>query len=85
MPVVGVQLMDPVKAGPCRHVDLTADDGLHALGLTGLVEVHTAVHHPVVRDGHRRLAQLLDPPHQLFNPAGAVQQGELRMHMEMNK
>ena len=85
MAVIGIQLVDPVKAGPGRHIDLTADDGLDPLLPAGSVEVHAAVHDAVVRDRHCRLAQFLDPPHQIPDAAGAVQQGKLRMHVEMDK
>ena len=75
-----VGLLEP-GAAPGGHIHLAANDGLDALGLTGPVEVDDAVHHPVVGDGHRRLAQLLHPLDQLFDAARPVQQGELGMQM----
>ena len=81
----GVVLVYLVGELPGGHVDLAADDGLDPLRLAGLVEVHHAVHHPVVGDGHGRLAQLLHPLYQQGNAAGPVQQGELGMHMQMDK
>ena len=80
---LGIELVGLLKPGaaPGGHIHLAADDGLDALGLTGPVEVDDAVHHSVVGDGHRRLAQLLHPLDQLFDAARPVQQGELRMQM----
>ncbi len=80
---LGVELVDLLEAGaaPGGHIDLTADDGLDPRRLTGLVEVHHPVHDPVVGDGHRLLAQLLHPVHQLFDAAGPVQQGKFGMQM----
>ena len=67
-----VQLVRLVEAGPGGHIDLAADDGLDALRLTGLVEVHRPVHDPVVGDGHGVLSQLLDPLDQGGDTAAAV-------------
>ena len=81
--VVGVELMDLLKPGAPRgaDVDLAADDGLDPRRLAGPVEVDHPVHAAVVGDGHRLLAQVLHPLHQLFDPAGAVQQRKFRVQM----
>ena len=80
---LGVVLVDLLEAGTASggHIHLTADNGLDPGGLTGLVKIDDTVHDPVVGDGHRLLAQLLDPVHQLFDAAGPVQQGKFRMEM----
>ena len=77
--------MDPVGHSPGRHIDLTADDGLHPGGLGSLVKINDAVHDAVVRNGHRLLPQLLHPVHEAANAAGPVQEAVLRVHMQMDK
>ena len=79
----GVELVDLLEPGPAPwgHIDLTADDGLDARLLAGLVEIHHPVHDPVVCDSHRVLSDLPDPLHQLLDAAGAIQKGEFRMQM----
>ena len=83
----GVKLVDLLKAGaaPGGHIDLAADDGLDALRLAGPVKVDDAVHNTVVRDGTGGLAHRLHHPRQLLDHAEAVQQAELRMHMQMGE
>ena len=80
-----VQTVNPVLHPAAGHIHLAADDRLDPGGLSGLVEINTAVHNAVVGDGHRRLAQLLHPLHQTVNPAGAVQEAVFRMHVQMYK
>ena len=81
----GVHPVDPVGAAAGGHVHLAADDGLDPLRLTGLVEVHHAVHGPVVGDGHSGLPQLLHPLHQQGDAAGPVQQGVFGVYVQMDK
>ena len=78
---MGVKLMDLLEPGPPPggHVDLAADNRLDPRRLAGPVEVDHPVHAAVVGDGHRLLAHLLYPLHQLLDAAGAVQQGKFRM------
>ena len=85
VPVLAVQLPHLVRPVPRGNVDLTANDGVDVLGHAGFIEIHTAVHDPVVGNGHRRLSQLLHPFHQALDAAGAVQQGIFRMQMQMYK
>ena len=85
MPRLIVDAVFPVLHAPRGHIDLAADDGLHPRGLGGLVEGDRAVHDPVVRDGHRFLAQLLDALHQSFDAAGAVQQAVFTVYMQVNE
>ena len=79
VPRLIVQLVHLVKPGAGRHVQLAADDGLDPRLFGGLVEIHAAVHDAVVGDGHRGLAQLLDPLHQRTQAAGAIQQAVFGM------
>ena len=72
-------------AGTGRHIDLTADNGVNPPLLGGFIEVNDPIHGPVVGDGHRLLAQLFHPIHELLNAAGAVQQAVFRMQMKMGK
>ena len=80
-----IHAVDAVMPAPGRHIDLAADDRLHARSLGGLVEVDDAIHDAVIRDRDRILAQLPDPLHHVLDAAGTVQQAELRMDMEMYK
>ena len=70
-----------LKPGPGCHVDLTADNGLDPLRLTGLVKVHGSIHDAVVGDGDRILPQLFHPLYQPGDAAAAVQEAELSMDM----
>ena len=81
----GVQLIGFVQPGAPGHIHLAADDRVDALGLAGPVKVDGAVHNAVVRDGHRRLAQLLHQLRQVPDAAGAVQQAVLRVDVQMGK
>ena len=85
--VVGlvVLVVVPVEPGPGGDIDLAADDGLDPGGLGGLVEVHRAVHDPVVGDGHGGLAQVLHPLHQVGDAAGPVQEAVFRVYVEVDK
>ena len=87
MAALGVELMDLVgqAAALCRDVDLAADDGLNPLRLAGPVEIHRAVHDPVVRDGTGGLPHFFYDFRQVPDTARAVQKAVLRMNMQMNK
>ena len=72
------------------NVGLAPQDGLHALGAAVLVELHNAVHDPVIGHGHRLVARLLLAPArhlfgQVLGADGAVQQAVLRVDVQMNK
>ena len=85
MGIVPVQGMLLLPQGARRHIDLTADNGLDAGRLAGLIEGHRAVHHAVVRHGeggHPQLPGALSHP---VDAAGAVEQGIFGMDMEMDK
>jgi len=87
MPGLGVVLVDLLEAGapPGGHVDLAADDGLDPRRLAGPVEVHRAVHDPVVRDGYGGLAQLPDPLCQTVDAAEAVQEAVFGVDVKVNE
>ena len=83
--IVAIDLVHLIKAGAGGHIDLTADDRLDACLFCGLIELDTAVHDAVVRDGDGALAALLDAVHQLVDAAGTVQQAVFGMDVEMNE
>ena len=85
VPGLRVQLIGFVQPGPPGHIHLAPDDRVDALGLAGPIEVDGAVHNAMVRDGHRRLAQLLHQLRQVPDAAGAVQQTVLRVDVQMGK
>ena len=85
MGVFTVNAVHLVKAGARRDVDLTADNRMDARRLCRLVEVDHPVHDAVIRDGNRRLANLLDTLHQPLDPTGAVEQTVFGMQMQMDK
>ena len=85
MPGLVVDAVLPVLHPPGSYVDLAADDGLYSRLQGGLVEGHRPVHDPVVRDGHGLLPQLLHPPDQRGDAAGAVQEAEFTVNVQMYK
>ena len=85
VPGLRVQLIGFVQPGPPGHIHLAPDDRVDALGLAGPVKVDGAVHNAMVRDGHRRLAQLLHQLRQVPDAAGTVQQTVLRVDVQMGK
>ena len=85
---VGVFAVRPVllvRARPGRHVDLAADDGLHARRLAGFIEGHRAVHDAVVRDGKGGLPQCRGALRHGVHAAGAVQEGIFAVVVQMDK
>ena len=82
---VVVQPVDPVLHAPAGHIHLAADNGLDARRLGGFIKIDTAVHDPVVRNGHTVLAQFLHPVHQAADAAGPVQQAVFRMDVQIDK
>ena len=87
MAALAVEFVDLIEPGAALrgHIDLAADDGLHALRLASPIEVDDAVHNTVVRDGTGGLAHRLHHPRQLLDLAEAVQQAELSMHVQMGE
>ena len=83
---VRVALLDAGAAVPVGgDVELEADDRLDALVLGGAVELDGAAQRAVVGERHRRHAQLLGPRDQLLDPARAVEQRVLAVHVEMDE
>ena len=77
--------LGPLETAPPGHIDLAAQDGLDPLGHTFFIEIHSAIHDAVVRDGQRRLPHVLHMGHQLLDAASAVEETVLCMHMQMDK
>ena len=67
------------------HVELAAQDRLHALFLGRIEKVHRAVDVPVVRHGHGLLPQRRHAIRQLIDVAGAVQQRVFGMQMQVGE
>ena len=83
---VRVALLDAGAAVAVRgDVELEPDDGLDPLVLGGAVELDRAAERAVIGERHRRHAQLLGPLDQLADPAGAVEQRVLAVHVEMDE
>ena len=82
---LGVGLALLVGHRPAGDIGLHADDRLDALVLRGLVEGNRAVQGAVVRDGHRIHALLRRRVDQLRDPAEAVEQAELGVHVEVGE
>ena len=67
------------------HVELAAQDRLHALRFGRIKKVHSSVDISVVRHGDGLLPQSRYAIHQLVDIAGAVQQRVLRMQMQVSE
>ena len=80
---VGAALL--AEAGAGRHVDLTAQDGLDPGRSALLVEGDGAVHDAVVGERQRRHLELGGAGHQGLDPAGAVEQRELGVVVEVDE
>ena len=89
--VVGRQQRQVVALGPARaarrvvvdEVDLTADDRLDAVLGAGLVKLDGAVHHAVIGQSERRLAELRGALRQRLDLARAVEQRVLGVDVQM--
>ncbi len=57
------------------YIDLTADDGVNAFRVGGVIELDRTEQVAVIGHGHGRHPLLLDNRHQLGNLAGPVEQG----------
>jgi hypothetical protein len=86
VPVVLVVLAgSPVEPGTRRHVRLDAEDGFHPSVASGLVEVQGPEHGPVVGGRQRRHPERRHLLEQLADARCPVEQGELRMGVEVNE
>ena len=82
---LGVGLALLVGHRPAGDIRLHADDRLDALGPGRLVERDRTIQRAVVRDGHRIHALLRRRIDQLRDPAEAVEQAELGVHVEVGE
>src|SRR4051794_11615350 len=74
-----------LAAMPGGHVRFHADNGLDSFLLALVIELDGPVHTAVVGDGDRIHAEIFRPLHQLIDAAGAVQQGVMRVDVQVNK
>jgi hypothetical protein len=81
--VVALGLARPAGGVIVDQIDLTADDRLDAVLCACLVELDGAVHHAVVGQAERRLAELGGPRRQGVDLARAVQQRVLGVHVQV--
>ncbi len=82
---LGVGLALAVAHGAAGDVGLHADDRLDPLGPGGLVEGDCAVEGPVVGQGEGVEAQPLGLVDEVADATEAVEEGELRVDMEVRK
>ncbi len=68
-----------------RHVRFHADDRLDPLLFAFVVKIDHAEHAAVIGDRDRVHPQLFGPRHELIHPAGAVEQGVMRVNVQMYK
>ncbi len=87
MAAFGVQVMDPVKAGPVLggYIDLTADDWFDSFRFARPVEVDSSVHDAVVGDCHCGLAQLFYSLGEAAYFAEAIKKAVFCMDVEVDK
>ena len=82
--VVALGLAPPAGDGVVvDEVDLAADDRLDAVLRAGLVELDGAVHHAVVGQAERRLAELRGALRERLDLARAVEQRVLGVHVQV--
>ena len=82
---LGVEFMLLIKARARGNIDLAADDGLDALGLTGAVKIDRTVHHAMVGDGAGGLPHRLDELWKVADAARTVKQTVFGMDMQMSE
>ena len=75
----------PVGMRSRRHIDLAADDRLHALLLRFLEKFDRAVKHPVIGHGERGHSVLPRLFHRFSNPHRAIERRILGVQVEMNE
>ena len=66
-------------------VELASQDGLDAFCLGSLKKMHGAVDVAVVGDGHGLLSDAVDVGYQLFDIAGAIEEGVVGMQVQVGK
>ncbi len=85
MRICGIDSVLPVRPPPGGHVNLAADNRLNPRGAGGFIKTDGPVHRPMIGDGHGGLAHGLYAVGHFPDPAGAVQQTEFAMNMQMDK
>ena len=68
-----------------RDIDFASDNGVDALSLGGVIELHGAEKVPVIGHGHRRHFLLFDQLHELIDLACAVEQRIVGVAMQVDK
>ena len=84
----GVGAVGPVRGATVqigRDIGLDPENGLEVGLLGGLVELGRGVQVAVVRDRNRIHPQLLAPADQPVRPVGSVQQGVMRVQVQVDK
>ena len=74
-----------IKTRARRDIDLASDDRLDAVLFRTFIEIDSAKHHAMVRNGHGALSKRLNTLDQPFDAARAVKQAVFRMHVQMCK
>ena len=74
-----------VKTGIGRHIHLTADDRIDSRFPGCSVKINHAIHHAMIRNRRAVHAQFFHPFYVFFDFIGSVQQGVLRMNVQMCK
>ncbi len=82
---VGVELAFLLEAAARSDVDFAPDDRLDARLLAGLVEGDDAVEHAVIGEGQPGEPVLRRPLRQILDPAGAIEQAVLGVHVQVGK
>ena len=74
-----------VQPAARRHVNLTAQDGLHAGLLGGLPKLYRAEHHAVISHRHRGKLQCRGLGHQLVELTAGIEQRILRVQVQVDE
>ena len=80
---VGASLF--LEPGSGGDIDLLADDRIDVRGPGLQIELNGAVHHPVVGESDRRHAGLGRQANHVRDPAGAIEQAEFRVRVEVDE
>src|SRR5438270_886225 len=74
-----------LEPAPWRDINLAANNWLQSSLPRRFVKINRSIQHTVVRDRYRRELQLMRLVHEPVQPATPIQQGILRVQMQMNK
>jgi len=67
------------------NIELASQNGLDPFRLGSLKKMHCAVDVAVVGDGHGLLSDAVDVGHQLFDIAGAIEEGVVGVQVQVGK